>query len=658
MALKLVWSPMKIGPVTIPNRVVRTSHTTSHLGGATSELSDDLIAYHVSRARAGVGMSVLQAATVHDASSHLGYAVDDAVMPRYEQLVREVQPHGMRLFQQLWHGGHNMLGAGGAMPWAPSALPSPFSGIVGVPMGQAEIDTIVDAFAAAALRCRDSGIDGVEVHAGHGYLVNQFLSSATNDRDDEYGGDLLQRTRFLREILIAVRERVGPEYPIGVRMGASTSVGGLSAADVATIAAHLEKHGWIDFLDITLSDYFDFPSMIHSMAFPSGYQMPYSRVVSEAVSVPTIVTGRFRTLEEVEQVLRDGTADFVSMVRAQIADPELVLKTREGRIDDVRPCIACNQGCSGGLIRAGRMQCTVNPAAGFEREMDERLIRLAEMPRKVMVVGGGPAGLEAARIAALRGHRVILAEASARLGGAVDIARRAPHLHIFQDLLSWYERQIYALGVDVRLSSFVELADIAAEQPDVVIVATGSFPRGDGRQAAIPGEIPEGVRHPHVLTSMQLILDHRGEDLSGQRALVLDDIGHYEAIAAAEILTGGGASVTYVTTQSSFGPKLLGTGRETEALSRLYASSFQLHVSHRLVRIDPDACTIRPLAGGREQVVSADLVVLVTANAPIRNLFDELRDNPCETLLVGDALSPRDMLSAIHEGHRAARGIQ
>jgi thioredoxin reductase len=550
-----------------------------------------------------------------------------------------------------------MLGAGGAVPWAPSDLPSPFSGIVGVPMGQSEIDEIVDAFAAAALRCRNSGIDGVEIHAGHGYLVNQFLSSATNGRDDEYSGDLLHRTRFLQEILIAVRERVGPEYPIGVRMGASTAAGGLSAADVATIAAHLESHGWIDFLDITLSDYFDFPAMIHSMSYPSGYQMPYSRVASEAVSVPTIVTGRFRTLEEVEAVLREGTADFVSMVRAQIADPELILKTREGRIDDVRPCIACNQGCSGGLIRAGRMQCTVNPAAGFELELDERFMQHAEATRKVMIVGGGPAGLEAARIAALKGHRVILAEASAHLGGAVQIARRAPHLHIFQDLLSWYEGQVYQLGIDVRLSSFIEVADVTAERPDVVIVATGSSARGDGRQAAIPAELPSGVDLPHVLTSIQLILEHSHDDLSGRTALVLDDVGHYEAIAAAEILTRSGASVTYVTTQPSFGPKLFGTGRETEALARLYASPFQLHVGHGLVRIDRDACTIRPLAGGREQVVSADVVVLVTANAPTRNLFDDLRDSHCKTLLVGDALSPRDMLSAIHEGHRAARGI-
>jgi 2,4-dienoyl-CoA reductase-like NADH-dependent reductase (Old Yellow Enzyme family) len=656
MSLQLVWTPMKIGSVEIPNRIVRTAHTTSHLGGAQSELSDDLIAYHTVRARAGVGMSILQAASVHDASSHLGYAVDDSIMPRYEKLVREVRPHGMRLFQQLWHGGHNMFGAGGAIPWAASASPSPFSGIVGLQMGQGEIDEIIGAFAAAAWRCRESGIDGVEIHAGHGYLVNQFLSAATNDREDGYNGDLLQRSRFLREILNAVRSAVGPDYPVGVRMGASLAVGGLSADDVATVAGHLENERLIDFVDITLSDYFDFAAMIHSMAYPSGYQLPQSGVVSAAVSVPTIVTGRFRTLEEAEEVLREGVADFVSMVRAQIADPELVLKTREGRVDDVRPCIACNQGCSGGLITLGRMQCTVNPAAGYERELDERLIERTKVVRKIMVVGGGPAGLEAARIAALKGHHVILAEAGSRLGGALEISRRAPHLHIFQDLLGWYEHQIYSLGVDVRLSAFTEAADVAAERPDVVLVATGGHPRGDGRQASTPGEIPAGADLRHVYTSHRLILEHGGKSMAGRHALVLDDIGHYEPIAAAELLARAGASVTYVTTQQSFGPKLFGTGREAEALSRLHSGAFALHVGHNLIQIEAETCTIRPVGGGRALVVPADIVVLVTANAPIRNLYDELRDS-FETILIGDALSPRDMLAAIHEGHRAARRL-
>jgi 2,4-dienoyl-CoA reductase-like NADH-dependent reductase (Old Yellow Enzyme family) len=620
-----------------------------------SSFSDDLIAYHVARARSGVGLSILQAASVHR-SSHLGYAIDDAVMPRYEQLMKEVRPHGMRIFQQLWHGGHNMYGAEGSMPWSPSAVPSPFSGIVGLPMGQVEIDEIVTSFAAAARRCRDAGIEGVEVHAGHGYLVQQFLAAVTNNRDDGYNGDLMQRSRFLREILKAIREEVGPDYPVGVRMGASLARGGLTAEDVATVAAHLEREGLIGFVDVTLSDYFDFSGMARTMASPSGYQLPYSETVTRAVSVPTIVTGRFRTLEEIEEVLRDGRADFVSMVRAQIADPELVRKTREGRTEDVRPCIACNQGCVGGLVTVGRTLCTVNPAAGFERELDERLIERALTPRKVMVVGGGPAGLEAARISALRGHTVILAEAGARLGGAVEVSRRAPNLHIFRDLIDWYERQIYALGVDVRLSSFIEPADIVAEAPDAVIVATGSYPRGDGRQAAIPGEPAVGAELPHVLTPSQLILEYGGR-LAGRFALVLDDVGHYEGIAAAEFLLREGASVTFVSTQTSFAPKMFGTGRENEALARLYRGRFALEIGHHLVRIGPDECAIRPAVGGEERIIAADIVVMVTANLPVRDLFDSLRGGTRETMLVGDALSPRNMLSAIHEGHRAARRL-
>jgi 2,4-dienoyl-CoA reductase-like NADH-dependent reductase (Old Yellow Enzyme family) len=652
VALTRVWQPIRIGPVEIKNRVARAANTTTLF---PDSVNDDFIAYHLARARGGVGLSILEAAAVHP-NSQLAYAVNDNTMRGYEKLMTALRPHGMRVFQQLWHGGHNLPGFGGTMPWAPSATPSALTGIVGVPMGQQDIDELVAAFGTAARRCRDAGLDGVEIHAGHGYIIQQFLSLLTNKRADGYNGTLLERARFLIEVLGNVRAAVGRGFPIGVRMSSSAAKGGTSAADIATVAAHLEVLGLIDFLDLSYSDYFLMSGMTHSMAYPSGYQLPINEVIVKAVKVPRIVTGRYRTLEEAEQVLRDGQADLVSLVRAHIADPDIARKTRAGHVEDVRPCIACNQGCVGGLLTIGRMQCAVNPAAGYERTLDEELIARSESSKSVLIVGGGPAGMEAARIAALRGHEVTLAEASAQLGGTLRIAKRAPHMHILGDLIDWQERQLTALGVDVQLNSYMEASDILQRRPDVLIVATGAETVADGRQALTPGELPAGMNLPHVYDAAGWI-SAPPQPMLGKTALVFDDVGRYQAVAAADALTKAGAGITFVTSQSSYVPKMYGTGRDNESMRRLNQGAFRLLVNHQLMEIAPGHCMVRALGAPQVERIAADVVVVVTSQTPIRQLFDELRDQIPHTYLVGDALSPRDLLAAMHDGHRCARAI-
>ncbi len=652
MSLKLVWQPLQIRGVEIPNRVARASNSTTMF---PNSVNDDFVAYHVARARGGVGLSILEAGSVHP-NSQIAYLIDDNAIAGFEKLMPAVRPYGMKIFQQLWHGGHNLGGQGGQMPWAPSATPSALTGIIGVPMGHADIDELVASFGTAARRCRDAGLDGIEVHAGHGYIVQQFLSPLTNKREDGYNGSLLARARFLKEILATIRAAVGPDFPVGARMGGSTAKGGLTTQDVATVAAHLQQEGLIDFLDITFSDYFLMSAMSATMAVPSGYQLPLNEVISKAVSVPRMVTGRYRTLEEAEQVLRDGQADLVSLVRAQIADPYLVKKTRQGRVEDVRPCIACNQGCVGGLLQIGRMQCTVNPAAGYERFLDEELIEKTKAPKKIVVVGGGPAGMEAARILALRGHKVILAEAGAALGGTLQVAKRAPNLHILGDLADWLERQVSALGIDVRLNTYVEKDDVLAENPDAVIIATGGMNTADGRQALTPGELPPGMNLPHVSDPISLIAAP-AQSLQDKAAVVFDDVGRYDAIAAAEFLMRAGASVTFVTSLASFAPRMLGTSRDTESLARLNRGEFKLLVNYNLIAITPGNVTIRARGIEKTERLPADRVTVVTSQVPIRQLFDELRDSIKEIRLVGDALSPRDLLAAMHDGHRAARAL-
>ncbi len=651
-ALQRVWQPIRIGSVEIPNRVARAANTTSVFPTGVDE---QFIAYHLARARGGVGLSILEAASVHD-SSMLSYRIDDAVCRGYENLMRAVRPHGMRVFQQLWHGGHHIPGFGGRLPWAASDVPSPFTGLVGLPMGRAEIAEVVAAFATAARRCRDAGLDGVEVHGGHGYLIQQFLSPLTNTRDDEYGGSLENRMRFAIEVLTAVRAAVGPDYPVGIRLSTSTASGNLSSLDLAQLARRLEDLRSISFLDLSHGDYYAMDRMTATLADAAGYEIEPNRALLEAVKIPRMITGRFRTLEEIETVLRAGDADLVSMVRAQIADPDIVRKTREGRVDEIRPCIACNQGCVGGLLQVGRLGCAVNPAAGNEQQLDESQLTRAAHSRRVMVIGGGPAGLEAARVAALRGHSVVLAEAGPRLGGALCAAKRAPRLQGIADITDWLEREVYRLGVAVRTGSFVEADDVVAESPDHVIVATGATSRGSGVQASDPGRRPAGCDLPQVCDASEL-LQRSAEPLQGRTAVVFDDVGHYEAVAAAEHLVEGGATVVFVTSLPAFAPKMNGTFRHDVALKYLYRGRFSVRVGHRLAQITPKQCEIVPLRGEAVEIVAADLVVLVTHRAPARALYDQLRALGISAQLVGDAASPRTLQDAIREGHLAARGL-
>lgn len=651
MSLNRVFQPIQIHNLEIPNRVVRAAHDSGF--SRSAEISDQLIAYHLERAKGGVGLSILEVAAVHPTTRLSLRADDDSIIPGYRRLMELVRPTGMRVFQQLWHGGHHYPGVGDTVPWSASDVPSPNLGIVPMPMTPEQIEEVIVAFAAAAVRCRQGGIEGVELHAAHGYLFHQFLSPLTNHRTDDYGGSLGNRMRLLQETLRAVREAVGGDYPVGVRVSASTATGSLSEDELISVVRSLEAEHLIDFLNVSWGDYYQMDSVIGGMHWPAGYELNSSAGIAGAVSVPRIVTGRFRTLEEVEGVLRDGQADMVSMVRAHIADPALVRKTREGRVDEVRPCLGCNQGCLGGMTRTGMLGCTVNPAVGLEATLSEDLIKPAGYPKRLLVVGGGPAGMEAARIAALRGHRVVLAEASAHLGGAINVASRAPRLLNIGDATYWLESEVYRLGVEVRLNTFMDADDVLAEQADHVIIATGSMPRMDGVQIMNPGAPVPGVSQPHVISSVDLLTDPQRP--LGTHAVVVDDIGHYEAVAVAEHLIVHDVAVTYVTRLPAFAPTVSTFNRASAALSRLYRGDFELLVRHHLVAVRPGECEVRPLQSSKSRVVRADTVVLVTANEPLRELHDVLRVEIAGLSLIGDAAAPRDLQAAIAEGHHAGR---
>ncbi|MEQ8992130.1 MAG: FAD-dependent oxidoreductase [Pseudomonadales bacterium] len=649
-----VLSPIRVGGVEIPNRVVRTAHAT---GIGAGRMSDALIEYHAARARGGVGLTIVEILSVHPTSPASLNAFDPTLPAGYQKLMAACAPHGMKVFQQIWHAGHHGTPLDGSPPWSASDVPSPMGGALPRPMSKAQIDEMVGAYADAVQLCRSSGLDGVEIHASHGYLPQQFLSANTNRRDDEYGGSLENRMRFLIEIMRACRSHAAPGFAVGIRLSADGTVGGIGPADNIAVVEALKAERLVDFVNVSLGSYHSFPKLIGGMHEPVGYELDTAEPVTRATGdVPSIVTGRFRTLEEVDQAILLGQADMVGMTRATIADPDLVAKTRRGDAGRVRPCIACNQGCVGQLLGPERkIGCAVNAAAGFETSLGDDRLEPARAPKRVLVVGGGPAGLEAARVAARRGHTVTLAEARPDLGGTLSLAARAPTRHQLQDFVRWLEDEIYAEGVAVRLSSYVTEDDLAGFDADHVIVATGAEPRLDGVQASHPGEPIDGIHLPHVVSSNDLLGDAVGTPAT--HALVIDDVGHYEGLAAAEHLANTGAKVTMVTRLPTLAPEVRSALMVDPALERLHRRDFTYHVGTRVLAVDGQSAALQAVTGGRTWSVNADLVVFVSLNRPRNELLEALDRLGTPYTLVGDANSPRFLVRAVAEGNAAGRSV-
>jgi len=657
MAYTHVDKPIKVGAIELKNRIFRPAHGTV-IGKGT--MNDALIAYHAERAKGGAALSILEVGSVHPTSAFCLNIFDRAIEGGMRKLVDACKPHDMKLFQQLWHAGHHIIPADGSPPWSPSDVPSVEVGVVPAPMTKLMIETIIGAYVDCAVRMESYGLDGVDVHCAHGYLPAQFLSANTNKREDEYGGSFENRARFILQLLAAIRAAVSRNFVVGVRVAPDLTVGGVGVDENLRISQMLEERGLIDYVNISVGNYNSYTKMVGGMHEPTGYEMPTSVPISRHIKLPTMVVGRYRTLEDVDQVIRDGDADIVGMVRAMIADPELVNKSFAGKGLEVRPCIGCNQAC---VARAADMalgmECTVNPGAGHELERGDHLLAPVVQRRKVLVVGGGPAGLEAARVAATRGHLVTLAEASPNLGGVLRAAAKAPTRHNLIDIVTWLESEIYRLGVTVRLSTYMDVDDVIDSGADAVVIATGSMPRMDGIQASHPGQPIRGVERSHVMSALDLFMSPHAN--LGKTAVVIDDVGHYEGLAAAEHLISKGLAVTYVTRLRMFAPLIQPALMNEPFLIRMQGKPFRFMIRTRAIAIEADAVVVGPTVLTDDDAdttrIEADTVVLVTNNRCNRDIYNTLSERNSDIRVIGDANSPRFLETAIREGHLAGAAI-
>ena len=634
-----LFEPFRIKKLSLKNRIVMPP-MASRLALPDGTVSESLINYYEERAKGGVGLIIVEYSYIDDKASkalpgQLG-VYDEKLIPLLNELAERIKEHGAKAALQINHAGRSTSKAIiGRKPLAPSALTVPRGDEMTKELSIEEIEEIIEAYGEAARRTKAAGFDLVEIHGAHGYLICQFLSPFTNRRTDKYGSD---RAIFALEVVKRVREKVGEDFPIGFRISGDEYIDGGVTLELSKDYARRIAEAGADYIHVSAGATVTVDKFISPMYYPPGGLVYLAQEIRKVVTIPVITVGSICDPLLAEEILKEGKADLVSMGRALIADPELPNKAAEGRLEDIRPCIRCNEGCYSRLREFKTQRCTVNPSVGRERRFE---IISANSAKNILVVGGGPGGMEAARVAAIRGHNVTLYEKEKELGGQLRIASIPPFKADVKRFIDYLSTQIRKLDVKVELGKEFCFETINRIRPDAVVVATGARP-------LIP-DIP-GISKSFVHTAVDILT---GKKQSGENVAVAG--GGMVGCETSLYLAQNKKNVVIIEMLGDIGIDIEPNSRMV-VLRMLRENGVKIMNNVRLKEVR-DGSIIIIDRNWEEHSIEIESLIVALGSAPNRSLIKDLLDNDMKFYAIGDCVEPRKSINAIEEGFRVGREL-
>lgn len=644
-----LFSPLTVRGTELPNRVCFLAHRTNY--GKSGRITDRHIAHYRRRAQGGCGLITVGELTVHPDDrpwETLIEAYHPDVLAGFRRLTDAVHGFETRIFAQLNHHGFQSSGAVTRKAvLGPSAVADIVFGEVCKPMEPEDITEMIDAYRRSAVHVREGGFDGIEIDMGPESLLRQFLSPISNHRGDEFGGSLENRMRFPLQVVAAVRDAVGDAFPVGVCLCADEKFwGGITPEESLPMAQAMEATGAVDFVNVSVGTYYNLHLIMPSMHIPFGFTTDVAEQIKAGVGIPVIASHQIGFPAKAERLVAEGKADMVGYMRALLSDPDMVNKTREGRVDEIRFCVKDNKGCVGRLNQAKALGCILNPQVGYEPLDGDESWPPIGRKKKVVVIGAGPAGMEAARVAHERGHEVAVYEKADTVGGQVKLIGVRPGRGPMQGVVRHIHRMLRKHGVPIHTGVTATVEMVLDQNPDAVVVATGSVP--------VENPFPGDYGPPAVLNGWDVIL---GTHPVGDRVLFVDEDGGHHAMATAEMLADQGKSVDMVTSDLFIGIELAPRGELYLGRQRLLQKGVTFRTDIDVVAIDGAGggvrVTLRDVYTNESFLLEDyDTVVLDVGNRVEDSLYHALKGRVGEVHRVGDCVAPRGIDMAIIEGRK------